>query len=134
LRIEPELQSLPFAVRKLGDGVLNFNQRAHGKGKLPRHSHFGKRQFPSNPLFRFRDCRTTTIKVSGAESNKPRLVVQRNLTIFPVLTNCELQAGHVLARGPTGTQVRQHAEKRPPASNCYKVQTHNGGQLLLPCV
>jgi len=35
LRIEPELQSLPFAIRKLGDGVLNFNQRAHGNGKLP---------------------------------------------------------------------------------------------------
>src|SRR5450759_992168 len=47
LRIEPELQSLPFAVRKLGDGVLNFNQRVHGSGKLPRRSHFGKRQFPN---------------------------------------------------------------------------------------
>jgi hypothetical protein len=45
LGIEPE--GRPFAARKLGDSILNFNQRAHGGGKLTRRSHFGKRQFPN---------------------------------------------------------------------------------------
>jgi len=41
LRIEPELAKPSVRGRKPGDGVLNFNQRAHGSGKLPRRSHFG---------------------------------------------------------------------------------------------
>jgi len=31
LRIEPKLQGFSFIAGKLGDGILNFNQTAHGR-------------------------------------------------------------------------------------------------------
>ncbi len=49
LGIEPKLQGFFLVTGKLGNGVLNLNQRAHGGEKLARHPSFGKGQFTPPP-------------------------------------------------------------------------------------
>jgi hypothetical protein len=44
--IEPRLQGFPLVVGKPDNGILNFNQRAPGGGKLACIEKFGERQFP----------------------------------------------------------------------------------------
>jgi hypothetical protein len=45
LGIEPQLQRLPLIARKADNGILNFNQSAHGSAKITPANPFGKWQF-----------------------------------------------------------------------------------------